>query len=53
MTVHARGDTVTSGPGDILHVPENSPGELRPDEDTELACVVGFRPQTALSDASP
>lgn len=39
VTVHTPGDTVKAGPGDMLHVPENSPGELRADEDTELACV--------------
>lgn len=39
VSVHTRGRTVSAGPGDILHVPENSPGEVRADEDTELACV--------------
>ncbi|MEU3018673.1 MULTISPECIES: cupin domain-containing protein [unclassified Nocardiopsis] len=31
--------TVTAGPGDLLHVPADSPGELRAEEDTTLACV--------------
>lgn len=39
LTVRAPDSTVTAGPGDLLHVPEHSPGELRAEEDTELACV--------------
>ena len=39
VTVRIPGGTVTAGPGDLLHVPEHSPGELRAEEDTELACV--------------
>lgn len=39
VTVHTGGTTLTAGPGELLHVPENSPGELRTNEDTELACV--------------
>lgn len=39
MTLRTPDRIVTAGPGDLLHVPEHSPGELRAEEDTELACV--------------
>jgi ethanolamine utilization protein EutQ (cupin superfamily) len=39
VTLHTPGGAVTAGPGDMLHVPEDSPGELEATEDTELACV--------------
>ncbi|WP_026116770.1 AraC family ligand binding domain-containing protein [Nocardiopsis valliformis] len=39
LTLRTGGRTLTAGPGDLLHVPEDSPGELTADEETELACV--------------
>lgn len=39
LTLHTGGRVLTAGPGDLLHVPEDSPGELTADEATELACV--------------
>lgn len=39
LTLRTGGRTLTAGPGDLLHVPEDSPGELTAEEDTELACV--------------
>lgn len=39
LTVRTPDGAVTAGPGDLLHVPEHSPGQLRAEEDTELACV--------------
>ncbi|GAA1107001.1 cupin [Nocardiopsis metallicus] len=39
LTLRTGGSTLPAGPGDLLHVPEDSPGELTADEDTELACV--------------
>ena len=39
LTLRTGGRVLTAGPGDLLHVPEDSPGELTAEEDTELACV--------------
>lgn len=45
VVIHGRllirsGDTdITVGPGEFLHVPENSPGQVEATEDTALVCV--------------
>jgi ethanolamine utilization protein EutQ (cupin superfamily) len=39
LTLRTGGRTLTADPGDVLHVPEDSPGELTAEEDTELVCV--------------
>ncbi|MBR8743969.1 AraC family ligand binding domain-containing protein [Nocardiopsis sp. MG754419] len=39
VSIHGQGATFTAGPGELLHVPEHSPGEVWAEQDTEMACV--------------
>jgi ethanolamine utilization protein EutQ (cupin superfamily) len=39
LSLRTPSGAVTAGPGDLLRVPEGSPGELTAQEETVLACV--------------